>query len=500
MDWKKLQNGSDIRGVALDGVKNEPVNLTFETVKTIGQAFAIWLKKYYPNTTHLKVAVGMDSRLSGPDMERALSEGILSQGIDVFDFGLASTPAIFMSTKIGDEKMLGGVMITASHLPFNRNGLKFFTIDGGLDKKDITEILEMAENENFPKSERGVSCKMNFMNVYSNYLANFIRSEVDCKKDYALPLKGLKIVVDAGNGAGGFYAENVLKPLGADVSDSQFLETDGNFPNHVPNPEDDTAMASIVKKVIESKADLGIIFDTDVDRMALVSSKGEPINRNALIALISAIVLENHQNTTIVTDSITSNGLSIFINEHLKGKHHRFKRGYKNVINEAVRLNESGEPCWLAIETSGHAALKENYFLDDGAYLAAKVVITMAKMKQKGKSLTSLIENLTIPLESREFRININDCDFKKYGEKIISDLEKFVATKKGWQISPENYEGIRVNCKTDNEKGWFLLRLSLHDPVMPLNVESDVKNGVENITNQVFEFLKQYKELDFKK
>jgi phosphomannomutase len=100
-----------------------------------------------------------------------------------------------------------------------------------------------------------------------------------------------------------------------------------------------------------------------------------------LIALISAIILEEHSNSIIVTDSITSNGLKEFIEEKLGGVHHRFKRGYKNVINEAIRLNKEGKESYLAIETSGHAALKENYFLDDGAYLIAKILIKMAKLK-----------------------------------------------------------------------------------------------------------------------
>jgi phosphomannomutase len=177
--------------------------------------------------------------------------------------------------------------------------------------------------------------------------------------------EGLKIIVDAGNGSGGFFAGKVLAPLGADFSGSQFLEPDGNFPNHVPNPEDSTAMTFICNAVKREKADLGIIFDTDVDRFAIVDASGQPINRNELIALISAVILEEHPGSVIVTDSITSAGLKWFIEEESGGIHHRFKRGYKNVINESIRLNKEGKESWLAIETSGHAALKENHFPDD---------------------------------------------------------------------------------------------------------------------------------------
>ena len=133
--------------------------------------------------------------------------------------------------------------------------------------------------------------------------------------------------------------QKVLEPLGADTSGSQFLEPDGSFPNHIPNPENEEAMHASTRAVLNSKADIGLIFDTDVDRAGAVDSTGREINRNRLIALISAILLEETPGATIVTDSITSSGLKLFIQNKLGGKHHRFKRGYKNVINEAIRLN-----------------------------------------------------------------------------------------------------------------------------------------------------------------
>jgi phosphomannomutase len=136
----------------------------------------------------------------------------------------------------------------------------------------------------------------------------------------------------------GLAQASVLEPLGAVTRGSQFLEPDGMFPNHIPNPEDKKAMESITKAVLEQKADLGIIFDTDVDRAAAVDSSGRELNRNRLIALMAAIVLAEHPGTTVVTDSVTSDGLTTFIEGKLGGKHHRFKRGYKNVIDEGIRL------------------------------------------------------------------------------------------------------------------------------------------------------------------
>jgi phosphomannomutase len=291
--------------------------------------------------------------------------------------------------------------------------------------------------------------------------------------------------------------DQVLKPLGADTTGSQFLEPDGMFPNHIPNPENKEAMAAICQAVVKNKADFGIIFDTDVDRVAAVDHLGNELNRNRMIALIAAIVLEEHPGSTIVTDSITSDGLTQFIEQHLGGKHHRFKRGYKNVINESIRLNNIGAESWLAIETSGHGAMKENYFLDDGAYLATKLLVELAKTKLQGQLLTDLIKDLQEPAESEEFRLKINIDDFQTYGNNVIAQLQEFASTQSDWEIIPNNYEGIRVSCQSPTENGWFLLRLSLHDPVIPLNIESNVVQGVSKIAIRLLDFLQTFDFLD---
>lgn len=495
MNWKKLQNGSDIRGVALEGVEGEEVNLTQAVAEVLGKAFVKWLKAF-SHQSDVSIAVGTDSRITGSVLKNAFIIGASQSGAKVFDCGLASTPAMFMTTVTGEKLTTAGVMITASHLPFNRNGLKFFTNQGGLDKKDITEILRLAEESDFTSVEHAsLPISWNFIDEYSNFLVKYIRDKANVESNFEKPLQGLKIIVDAGNGAGGFFASKVLDQLGADTTGSQFLNPDGRFPNHVPNPEDKEAMQSICDAVIREKADLGVIFDTDVDRSAIVDAKGNPVNRNALIAMISAVILREHPGSTIVTDSITSEGLSRYI-KGLNGKHHRFQRGYKNVINESIRLNNEGEESWLAIETSGHAALKENYFLDDGAYLVAKLLVDMAKLNASGGTLTDLIEKLEQPFDSKEFRFTILEDDFRKYGVQVIDELGKRIVQQEGWEIVSPNYEGIRVRCTSSDEKGWFLLRMSLHDPVMPLNIESDINGGVEIIAGKLAVLLSDFNHL----
>lgn len=534
-----LQNGSDIRGVALEGISEENVNLTPKVASLIGEAFLIWLsKRKNKRIDMLKICIGRDPRLSGENLLKALISGASKKGAHIFDAGLASTPAMFMSCIDKYFAFDGAIMITASHLPWNRNGFKFFTSDGGLDKKDIRDILMLAESievtapidfsksfkvneliepadliESYESIENPETYanykKINLMQAYSAHLKNIILSGLS--KYNIKSLENMHIVVDAGNGSGGFFANDVLLPLGADISGSQYLEPDGNFPNHVPNPEDDIAMESISSAVLKSRADLGIIFDTDVDRSAAVSGSGKPIQRNGVIALAAAIGQSSHKGGTVVTDSITSNELNEFLEKNLGLNHLRFKRGYKNVINKAKEMRS--EDAFLAIETSGHAAYSDNHYLDDGAYLACLIIVEATRLKKEGKDILSLISSLKEPCESKEYRFKIIEekiwqdsvsksrgiTAFSDYADIIIESLRYFAEESEGFSVVTPNYEGVRINYdlpisdSEENARGWLLLRKSLHDPVMPMNIESDKVGGSIMVLSIIKDFLSQF-------
>ena len=492
-EFAKLQNGSDIRGVALPLAAQEPVNLTEEAVEQIARAFAVWLAQRTGRpAAELTIAVGRDSRLSGPSLQRAVLTGLTAMGATAADCGMASTPAMFMATVLPGCGFDGAVMITASHLPQNRNGLKFFTAAGGLESAEIRELLRRAEEGPQAARLRGRLTAFDILTPYTELLRQRIIAETGGGER---PLTGLKIAVDAGNGAGGFFATRVLAPLGTDISASVFLEPDGSFPNHIPNPENKEAMESLRRAVLAGGCDLGLIFDTDVDRAGAMEADGTPLDRNRLIALAAAIAAEQAPGSTIVTDSVTSDQLTEFIEKKLGCRHHRFKRGYKNVINEAIRLNEAGETCLLAMETSGHGALKENYFLDDGAYLATKIVIRYAQLRRQGRTLADLLEGMREPLEARELRFRLLSEDCKAAGAAVLEALARYAAGQPGWSAAPENYEGLRYAVPA--QKGWFLLRMSLHDPLMPLNVESDCPGGVDEILRELTPFLRGQAVLD---
>ncbi len=508
-DYSKLQNGSDIRGIAMEGVPGEKVNLGEEETFRLTRGFALWLgEKLGKPISSLKISVGHDSRLTAENLTMTIAEALVHIGVKVYDCGLASTPAMFMSTIFPEYDCDGAIMITASHLPYNRNGFKYFDKDGGLNKSDISAIIACAESDavieklaDVTDTEIKPAEKRDLIERYSRHLREKIIAETAETTETTemageKPLSGLKIVVDAGNGAGGFYAKKILEPLGADVSASQFLEPDGHFPNHQPNPENKEAMEAVSKRVVESGADFGLIFDTDVDRSSAVDKNGKEISRNAIVAMAAALIAREHPGTTVVTDSITSDQLTVYLEKCLGLKHLRYKRGYKNVINKAIELNAAGVDSQLAIETSGHAAYKENYFLDDGAYLATKIVIKAAQLAKSGVGIDVLLSSLEEPKEAVEVRFPIRGENFAEYGEKILSNL-------KAWAEAPEqayagistvepNYEGVRLNFRMADIAGWCLLRKSLHDPIMPLNVEVS-KGSCEKILCIIKDFLRKY-------
>lgn len=503
-DYGKLQNGSDIRGVALDGVAGEAVNLDSTAAGRLAKGFLYWLsQKTGKSPSQLTISVGRDPRLSGEEISQAFIDALSPLGCKMLNAGLASTPAMFMSTVFEAYQCDGAVMVTASHLPWNRNGLKFFDSEGGLNKGDITDIINFAESDSILNSIRPGTPQeaeeIPLLDTYSAHLRALITEGVGNGEH---PLSGMKITVDAGNGSGGFFAEKVLAPLGADVSSSQFLVPDGNFPNHAPNPEDKAAMAAICSQVKSCRTDLGLIFDTDVDRSSAVDEHGREISRNSIVAMAAALIAEKHPGTTVVTDSITSKQLTGFLEDALGLKHLRFKRGYKNVINKSIALNQEGIDSQLAIETSGHAAYKENYFLDDGAYLATKIVIEAARLHQNGQGISTLIAAMENPAESIELRFRVLAEDFSAYADQVLTDLRTLIETGmvKGASLEEPNYEGIRINFHTPALDGWMLLRKSLHDPIMPLNVETDQPGGTDEIRRMLRPLLADYTQLDISK
>lgn len=497
--WKEIGSGSDIRGVADDSLNGENITLNNDIVEKIALAFVQWLsKKVKLDYSSLAIAVGHDSRNSASRIKNVFINSLRSTGVKVYDCSLASTPAMFMAISV--LSCTAAVEITASHQPANRNGFKFFMLNGGLSEIDIKEILEIAQNGNFPSLREKANVRIvNLMDYYCEKLRNLIKDGIKNSENKDAPLKGLKIVVDAGNGVGGFFVKNVLNPLGAITKGSRYLEPDGRFPNHIPNPEEKEAIQSIVEATLQEKADLGIVFDTDVDRAAIVDCSGKTLDKNRLVALASHIALKHEPSSVIVTDSMTSNNLKNFI-ENLGGTQFRYKRGYSNVISMAKMINLKGENCSLAIETSGHAAFKENDFIDDGAYLACKIIVEAVNLRNEGKTILDDIKNLVDAKEEFSVKIPIKAVkreEIQVIGSEILESFKKYVECAKNLFLEKDNVEGVRVNIKSKQEKGWLILRKSLHDPVIVFYAESYNTGGIKLMMNMLKPFFKKAHNLD---
>ena len=346
---------------------------------------------------------------------------------------------------------------------------------------------------------------------YAATLKKALLREVGSPESPETALAGLRIVLNAGNGSGGFF-NAVLDDLGADVSSSIHVDPDGTFPAGVPNPESPKMIEETIKVCESAQADIGILLDTDADRCGFVvprtvtadgvRSDYEALNRNRLIALLAVIFSDSSPGCAIVTDSVTSEGLEKFLQEDLGLQHVRYLKGYANVINKAKELTESGAAnAEMAIETSGHCAMKENDYLDDGTYTAVKVIGLLARVARDGgkKSLLDLISNLDEMPEENELRMNLLDgtmsstasvfdfaaLEIEQLCESIGSDEDPVVAT---WDLDRDNLEGIRV--RTGNG-GFFMLRKSLHDPVISLQVEGVSREQVrENVVEPLLKLF----------
>ncbi|OIV89331.1 hypothetical protein TanjilG_23294 [Lupinus angustifolius] len=513
---RRLQNGSDVRGVALEGEKGRAVDLTPPAVEAIAESFGEWVinglekQQGYP-VENVRVSLGRDPRISGAKLSVAVFAGLARAGCMVFNMGLATTPACFMSTLLPPFIYDASIMMTASHLPYTRNGLKFFTKRGGLTSAEVEEICEKAARKYANRLAKVstllnvLPTKVDFMSTYAKHLREIIKEKVNHPLNYDTPLQGFQIILNAGNGSGGFFTWDVLDKLGADTFGSLHLKPDGMFPNHIPNPEDKVAMAVTRAAVLENSADLGIVLDTDVDRSGVVDNKGNPINGDKLIALMSAIVLRENPGSTIVTDARTSMALTRFITDR-GGQHCLYRVGYRNVIDKGVQLNKDGIETHLMMETSGHGALRENHFLDDGAYMVLKVIIEMVRMKLEGsdEGIGSLIQDLDEPYESTELRMNIisEPRYAKAKGSEAIETFRNYIeeGRLKGWELDSCGDCWVSEGCLVDTndtpaaidahmyrvkvfddehgEHGWFHIRQSLHNPNIALNLQSSIQGG----------------------
>ena len=479
--WMKLRSGAEIRG-------SEKL-LSDARVEKLGYAFACWLaEREGCSPDALRLAVGRDPRPSGERIAAALIRGITAADSDVLDCDLCAAPALFAAATPGASPVHGAVMVTADVPDPAVNGFRFITARGGLHPADVEELLRRAARAEVP--ERLV-VRHDAVGPYYEKLRQ--AAAVHLEDDALKPLLGMRVIVDARGALGMDYAA-FLESMGVDVEGS-LRPAEGDDPREAfTNPDDPRALEAVTRAVLDNRADLGVIFNASGDRAAIVDQDGKPLSHNRLIALAAAMLLDAHPGATFVTDSVTSSGLSAFIAEW-GGIHYRFKRGYRNVIDEAIRLNDEGIDCPLAIETSGHAAFRDNGFLDDALYLMTRIVCEALNRKREGQALTGLIDDLQEPVESVEIRLPVlefEDWEPEEEAQEVVEKLLSHTLEHPEWQMAPDSREGVRITFNLDGgvNNAWFMLRKSVHDPVMALNAQSAVPGGVKRILRELYALI----------
>jgi phosphomannomutase / phosphoglucomutase len=438
----------DIRGIA-------DTDLNDTTVELIGKAYGTILARKNLKTA----AVARDVRLSSERIQNALTRGILSTGIDVIDVGMAPTPVLYFAiVHLGTG---GGAMITGSHNPIEFNGLKLCEGLASLHGDDIQKLRNMIEKADFAAG----SGKLTQKEIIPDYKA-MILEKIRIRKKF-------KIVIDAGNGTAGPIAPELYEKMGCEVV-RMYCEPDGRFPNHLPDPTVMKYIEDLRKRVIAEKADFGIGYDGDADRLGMVDDKGRVIYADQILALLSREVLSRNPGAMIVFDVKCSQLLPEVI-EKAGGVPLMWKTGHSLL---KAKMKETGAP--LAGEMSGHIFFKDGYFgFDDGIYVSFR----MAQMLSgQDKTLGRLKDELPAFMSTPEIRI---DCpDEEKFGV-----VEKLVAMfKKEYRVI--DVDGARVLFGD----GWGLVRASNTQPLLVMRFEAKTESRLQEIKKVFLDKLKDFK------
>lgn len=449
----------DIRGIA-------DKEFTNEFVYRLGLAYADLLYSNYPSASRgeLTVSVGRDCRLTGERIATQLTAGLRSAGVNVITLGVCPTPLTYFS--IHHLKLDGGIMVTGSHNPSDYNGFKLCIGTSTRFGKDIQKLRELMESDSL------VDPKMNG-NLDSHPI---IKDYIEHVLKITPALKKKKIVLDAGNGTAGCVAPELFQKLGADMI-PLYCEMDGTFPNHHPDPTVPENLKDLQKMVIEQKADLGIGFDGDADRIGMVDEKGNVIYGDELMVIFSRDVLKEIPGATIISEVKSSHRLYQDIAKR-GGKPIMWKTGHSLIKS---KMKETGAA--LAGEMSGHIFFADRYFgYDDAVYAAVRVFEIAAK---HDKPFSTLIEDLEPVIATPEIRI---DCE-EELKFKLVDAAKDLLKDK----YEMNDIDGFRI----DFGDAWGLCRASNTQPVLVLRYEAvndkrmkEVRSVVEGALNQAAESI----------
>lgn len=431
----------DIRGIVGE-------NLTEETMKQLGLA----LGRLALEKGEKSIVLGRDGRLTSPMLAKVLCESLLETGCDVIDVGVVPTPLLYYSTFVFDTH--SALMVTGSHNGPEYNGLKIMLLRESLAGDAIQNIYHRIQEKNYVKAK--IPGDPHHLEIIERYLTHVIR-------DVKLKRK-LKIVIDCGNGVTSNVAPELYRQMGCNVIEL-FCEVDGHFPNHHPDPTQPENMRDLINKVRQTKADLGIAFDGDGDRLGVVTSEGEIIWPDRLLMLLAQDVLKRNPGAKIIYDVKCSSHLEKVIRA-AGGIPIMWKTGHSFIKAKLVETQ-----ALLAGEMSGHIFFREGWYgFDDALYAGARLLGILSSQSLSSHELFQTIPN---SINTPELKLRVTENE--KFS--MMKDLISHANFQTG-QIN--TIDGLRVNFSD----GWGLVRPSNTSPYLVFRFEAETSSSLEKIKN----------------
>ncbi len=477
---------NDIRGIYGEDITEELFYYT-------GRGFVQFLVKYSKKLpSDIWITVCRDARLHSPSLSKSLIDGIRSCGANVVDLGLAPTPIGYYSEVVGVPPFItkympvtGAMIITASHNPSQYNGMKMTYNKQSLNEEQIKEVRDLTFEEfklNIPPVPFGI---LNEYDIIPDYIE-------DMKKKFGRIGEGIKVVVDSANATGGVVAPKLYRALGCEVVELYSMP-DGRFPHHHPNPSDEKTLADIKKAVVANKADIGIAFDGDSDRIGVIDSDGNSMTGDKLLLIYAEDIIKEYNQKGIkpivVSEVKCSQVLYDTIND-MGGIAIMCKTGHGYIKS---KMKETG--AILAGEMSGHTFFKDRYHgFDDAVYAGCRIIEIVAKNKKANPSfkIIDMLKPFEAIYSSSEVRLSCPNSlkkDTLEEFQKVIATNPEFFGTKIKDIIT---LDGMRIVF----EKGFALIRQSNTEPVFTLRFEADSKENAQKyedlMVNKLLEIIKE--------
>lgn len=443
----KIFREYDIRGVVDE-------DLTREGVYRLGLAVAHTFVR--ENIRH--AVVGRDNRLSSDDYFESLSDGLMKGGVDVVDIGMVPTPVFYFAAK--SWKISGGVMITASHNPAEFNGFKVLRGEGTIYGEDIRELKPLSDSD-LDTPGGGTLESKDANTEYINYIARNVKLS-----------RPVSFAVDGGNGTSGIVAPQLFRELGCEPVEL-FMEPDGTYPNHHPDPTVEKNLEALRSAVCDNHLELGIGFDGDSDRIGVIDNNGDVLWGDKLLAFFARDVIAAHPGAAVIFEVKCSQALEEDIKKH-GGIPIMWKTGH-SLIKKKMR----DEGALLAGEMSGHLFFADRYFgYDDAIYAACRL---LELVSQSDTPLNVMLEDLPRYESTPEIRL---ECEDERKFEVVDRIRDHFKKTNKVIDL-----DGARIVF----DDGWGLVRASNTQPVLVLRFEAASKQSLNGIKRKMADVLGEY-------